>query len=290
MGTRLAIAAAATGAGLLVTSAYSLATAGTLPPASYSLSAQAGSENPADDPLQILSTSGTVNSNGSSVNGNAFSSAYASPTPDPSVAASGEIGAGPFGIATASASLDYYFQVVGPSANVLVPVDITGQIVTNMTAFAGDNGGYGTDLESDGDLQIVSNDVAHLTNGNQEFAPTSPCNENGGGCGVLSVNTSIQVLSSNGGASDPAASSVYLYAAISGVSQPDGGNAQASVDPTLVIDPTFLAANPGYSLVFSQGIGDVPVPLPTSAWLLGSALGLLGLFGARRLAPHGIAV
>ena len=53
----------------------------------------------------------------------------------------------------------------------------------------------------------------------------------------------------------------------------------AWADPLVEIDPTFLAANPQYSLNFSA---NVPVPEPTTMWMIGS--GLLGImrFARRR--------
>ncbi len=56
--------------------------------------------------------------------------------------------------------------------------------------------------------------------------------------------------------------------------------AHAWIDPTIQIDPTFLAANPGYSLSFSSNIPAAVVPVPAAAWLFGS--GLVGLIGLAR--------
>jgi hypothetical protein len=56
--------------------------------------------------------------------------------------------------------------------------------------------------------------------------------------------------------------------------------AHAWADPTIQIDPTFLAANPQYSLSFSSNLPATVVPVPAAAWLFGS--GLLGLIGVAR--------
>lgn len=56
--------------------------------------------------------------------------------------------------------------------------------------------------------------------------------------------------------------------------------AHAWADPTIQIDPTFLAANPQYSLSFSSNLPAPAVPVPAAAWLFGS--GLVGLVGASR--------
>ena len=70
---------------------------------------------------------------------------------------------------------------------------------------------------------------------------------------------------------------------LSGIASPlggAGGHYRGLLDPVITIDPDFLAANPGYSLVFSEGLQ--PVPVPGALVLLGSALGLLTARGARR--------
>ncbi|BAN35819.1 hypothetical protein SCD_n02008 [Sulfuricella denitrificans skB26] len=56
--------------------------------------------------------------------------------------------------------------------------------------------------------------------------------------------------------------------------------AHAWADPTIQIDPTFLATNPQYSLSFSSNLPAAVVPVPAAAWLLGS--GLIGLVGVAR--------
>ena len=59
-----------------------------------------------------------------------------------------------------------------------------------------------------------------------------------------------------------------------------GGTAEAFIDPVFTIDPAFSATHPGYSLVFSQGVGNGfagAVPDPAS-WLL--MLGGFGIVGS----------
>jgi hypothetical protein len=64
----------------------------------------------------------------------------------------------------------------------------------------------------------------------------------------------------------------------------------ASLDPTIEIDPAFLAANPGYSLVFSPGFAPplssaVPEPSTWAILILGFAgLGYAGWRQGRSVA------
>ena len=54
-----------------------------------------------------------------------------------------------------------------------------------------------------------------------------------------------------------------------------GGTADAIIDPVFTIDPAFAATHPGYSLVFSQGVGNAAAAVPEpAAWTL-----MLGGFG-----------
>jgi len=70
-----------------------------------------------------------------------------------------------------------------------------------------------------------------------------------------------------------------LQEALRGVAK--GPLTSGSIDPMLVIDPTWLSNNPGYSLVFSTNLSAteaVPEPLTLSAF----AAGLIGLAALRR--------
>jgi hypothetical protein len=110
------------------------------------------------------------------------------------------------------------------------------------------------------------------------------------GCGTIPVTGVLNVLSANGSIYDPSASILNLTASVLGVTQPDGGTAHAFLDPILTIDPIFAANNPGYTLVFSEGIGNnpiSPVPEPSSFVLMLSGIGAMGYVARRRQARNG---
>jgi hypothetical protein len=68
-----------------------------------------------------------------------------------------------------------------------------------------------------------------------------------------------------------------VLSAIGDAGLPGLGSFSASADPMITIDPTFLAQNPGYSLVFSPNLA---VPEPAS-WAL-MLIGVGGLGAALR--------
>ncbi len=172
-------------------------------------------------------------------------------------------------------SLVYTFTVVGPSA-VMVPLTVTGGIYLQA-------GGTGA---SSGHLYASVSDnypgSPHYISGDAASASCSEAQQ-------ASCNTPFQLhvsmLSGSAGSGLGNVTYIQMQAASS-----FGGNyygasfATATVDPLVAIDPGFLAANPGYSLVFADGVTNAigPVPeLPTPALLL-AGLGLLGLSGLRQ--------
>jgi hypothetical protein len=78
---------------------------------------------------------------------------------------------------------------------------------------------------------------------------------------------------------------VTLEATAQLTGDPLGGESTATayIDPYSYIDPAWAAQNPGYSLVFSPGIGNsLPAPSPQPSTFGAVAFGLLGFASARQ--------
>lgn len=198
----------------------------------------------------------------------------ATPTPSLSLSASSYMNSDPSnatGLDSAiSASLSYYFSVIGPTglANsaVDVPIDISGQYSLAAKSFP-------TASAPDA-YSAVSVNVLPLASGAAlSFAKT--CEEGftaPGQCGQGSFS-GTGLLQFGGGFSGP-----YQVIMTANVESHLGYGASAYVDPYIQIDPTWAASNPGYSLVFDPGVGNaLPVPEPSTLAL--SVLGLLSMMG-----------
>jgi len=74
---------------------------------------------------------------------------------------------------------------------------------------------------------------------------------------------------------------VYRITLTASTGASSGGHAAAFADPYVQIDPNFLAANPGYSLSFSEGVVNA-VPEPASGLLMLAGLALLASKRRRR--------
>lgn len=172
--------------------------------------------------------------------------------------------------------LVYTFAVVGPSV-MTVPLTVTGGIYLQAGGTGYSSGHLYASVSDNypGSPHYISGDAVNAT-----CTETQPA-----GC-----NTPVQLHVSmlSGTAATGLGNVTYVrmqaYSSFGG-SYYGPSFATATVDPLVEIDPTFLAANPGFSLVFADGltnaIGPVPeLPMPV---LLLAGLGLLFLKRSRNI-------
>ena len=172
--------------------------------------------------------------------------------------ATANIGATPYVYAStsstygfAAATLKYYFSVSGPGSD-LVPLHASylGRVT----------GSDGTQNALGGWQLSISNSSSST---GSYYAPSYPMNYEESG-----------VLDFTAAAGDVTKVSLSVNTFVNDTST---FSASAYLDPIFTIDPTFAAAHPGYSLSFSDGVGNGPsgVPEPAS-W----ALMLIGMGSA----------
>ncbi len=172
-------------------------------------------------------------------------------------------------------NLVYTFTVIGPSA-VMVPLTVTGGIYLQAS---------GTGASSGRLLASVSDNYPgspHYVSGDGASASCSATQQDS--CN-MPVQLHVSMLSGSAGSGLGNVTYIQMQAASSfGGSYYGASFATATVDPLVTIDPAFLAANPGYSLVFADGVTNAIAPVPElpAPVLLLAGLGLLGVSGLRR--------
>jgi len=169
-----------------------------------------------------------------------------------------------------SINLYYYYEITGPG-NVSVPLTITANLAASVS---------GTEAQATATLHYVTSFgvCADTTLSNCGSTPSS-----------ATLNASYSVPSNTVEENELSA-----YAA--GFWTGPGSSATALVDPVITIDPTFLANNPGYSLVLSPNVSQgESTPEPGTFVLLLTGSWILFLFRAirrwpRRLSTFGLSV
>jgi hypothetical protein len=169
--------------------------------------------------------------------------------------------------AGASGSLSYY--VIGPAtAFTAVPMIFAGSL-------SGSASGSQAVVNAQVQLSTTSGDL--VSSGCASAISTPSCGtsfstpllfNSAGGFYAFSSSVSADTYATN-----------FVSMTVGGETE-TAGQFNAEIDPTIEIDPTWLAENPGYSLVFSSNYS--PVPLPASVWLMLSALAGLGLVMRRK--------
>ncbi len=132
-----------------------------------------------------------------------------------------------------------YYEVVG-GADISVPVTITGYGSTSLSA----NNGYSF-ASIDGDIGAPAL-VCTAINEPGQCTGTNPT------AGTLTQSSSVT------------SNSLYEFVMQTGC-EANGGTCSSYLDPTVSIDPTFLAANPGYSVELSPNITPATPPATTAA-------------------------
>lgn len=160
-----------------------------------------------------------------------------------------------------SASIQYFFEVIGP-ADQFVPLTITGDVSSSSVS-----GDINAHANTSGSISYEYVGSGGIGGG---FAVS--CSILYGSCGPTSMhlNDSFSVLTNSIGTVN-----LNVSARTEGVVS---SSYMVMADPTIRIDPTFLASNPGYSLEFSSNISAPPstsVPESSTVLLLGA--GILGL-------------
>jgi hypothetical protein len=213
-----------------------------------------------DNPYVIGSGSLTAEAGSSSYDTASATVVY---EPEPAVTASisGSVSLGASNEPYAYADSTYAFEIVGPT-DTNVPINVVASISSYFST--------GSNFSLEGYETIYSTGTRPF---GMSLCPASAPE----GCQQTDVIS--DTLSYDGVVDFSANTIYYVESDVSITLDSYTGPFSASIvaDPAFTIDPTFLAANPGYSLQFSSGVSDPPsaAPEPT-AW----ALMILGLGAA----------
>jgi hypothetical protein len=231
--------------GKLIVFAVVLLGLANLPLAASQITGLSVTANAGNYQLTQYNSSTTANVPATYINGSDSASAevLSSPAQDVTESVMGS------GIAGANALGVYYFEVTGPR-NVSVPVDITGNLTTSMDAY--DEG------QANATLAIYFGGAQQAI-WSANSGSCSPCNSS------IYVNQTLSV---------PANSQIEVYGSASIFTNKTYLGGLAITDPYIQIDPSF--STPGYSLVLSPEVANLPVPTSPTPEPSSFALGAIG--------------
>jgi hypothetical protein len=175
-------------------------------------------------------------------------------------------------LAGASATLDYQFEILGPQ-NILVPVST---LATLNISVSGTLGGFDSNRAN---AVFIVSQGGLITDGGHGIISQSLLLQNS-----VPRTESVGVNQSNMLATNTVytvSMSVETTADIDTITDTAGLSASASIDPSFQLGPD---APSGYSIVFSDGIGDTSsaTPLPATLPLFAGGLGFVGYLTRRK--------
>lgn len=179
-----------------------------------------------------------------------------------------------------SGKLIYTFAVVGPTP-IIVPVTMIGAIYLDAgftpTAIGGTGSGYS---KGHAYLSIADNYPGnpHYVRGDAYSATCDPVHRDNCNTGFTLTTT---ILSSTPSTLGEVAWVELAAGSSFSVSYGLRTFASATVDPLVSIDPVFLSAHPGYSLVFADGLSNQIAAVPESGTSLLMIAGLCALMAIR---------
>ena len=171
-------------------------------------------------------------------------------------------------------TLHYQFEVLGPQ-NISIPVSTLATMTISVSGTPTFFDGYGGEaiLTITGDGQtLVDREIGGLVDRTQKQNVSVSIDQTN----LLVTNLAYDVTMVVGAGAD---------IAFSTSSNMTGLSASASIDPSFQLGPS---APSGYSIVFSDGIGDTPsaTPLPATLPLFAGGLGMIGLLTRRKKQKH----
>jgi hypothetical protein len=174
----------------------------------------------------------------------------------------------------ASANTVYSFTVIPPDDSFdfnPAPLHVSYSII------------FAPDSSSDATYQVAG--VVGVFSSTNVFSQSSLC-ANGGACDLDESDGETINVGQIIGFQPDVVETVGLSASIGFVSATSSFHGTVLIDPTFTIDPAFLQQNPGYSLEFSDGVGDSPDSAPEPASWAMMLIGLGGLGAAMSVTRH----